>query len=302
MSRSDRSLTLATQSNWPLVIHRMSMRAWLLLARSSSNNANIWRVIHSLLCNKLRSSITIVIYRLSRHVVDHIVTGLSCVDDNLRLASLHGLRLVFIGVLQKLESITDLAFVEAIWSICGLRCARYGLLWGSSWWLIWGVTTLRSIKSALFIIIGLNASRFLRVSLRHVTCSWLLLLNVLGFIYQTASIFFNKGCRTRCRCIQVHSFIFRSFCHTRLPSWANLRNLSRLVIEILAHLHWLQAWIFRWSYDRWLDCILLTDDGAWLLRVGCFRQWRKRRQPHCDFVVLTTTATHCPALALLLLL
>ena len=69
------------------------------------------------------------------------------------LAALHGLRLVLVGVLEQLQSVADLALVEAVRTIRWLSCACNGLLRGPSGGLVRAIATLRAIKGALLIIV-----------------------------------------------------------------------------------------------------------------------------------------------------
>ena len=87
------------------------MRARLLLARGADH---VRRVVHVLLRDELRASVAVVVDRLRHGLVHHRVATLSRMHHHLGLTAHPSLGLVLVRVLEKLEPVTDLAFVEAV--------------------------------------------------------------------------------------------------------------------------------------------------------------------------------------------
>ena len=137
------------------------------------------RVVHSLLSYHGWAGIAILVGNLaSCSVLIWYHEMFRAGRHHLRLTLAH-FGLVFVCVLQKLQSIAYLRLVETVWIICWLGSAGYRLLWGSCWWLIWGIiAALRLIECSLFVVIRLNTPRFLIVSFWNVALA-LLLLSVL---------------------------------------------------------------------------------------------------------------------------
>lgn len=141
-------------------------------------NRSLWRadsIIHSLLRSDTQALRLLSEIRSSSLVlVDHERVWLR---DHWYWPALSCLRLVLLGALEELQSITDLWLVETIRVVCWRSCASDCLLTRPLAGLIGGIVgTLGLVKRPLFIIVWLNTAWFASMRLRYVPYTIILLL------------------------------------------------------------------------------------------------------------------------------